>query len=232
MDKKLSVATVNDYIRTFKQFYKWMASEDYIDNDPSEKIKKLKEPKREKSVLKPEDISKLLSLCPSDTFQGIRNKAIIGLLWDCGLRRNEIVTAKLDNLDLKNARLGIIGKGNKPATVPLSRKTVKTLKLWTKTRGQNSSPYLFTSEKGTKLGNDFLTHMVIKLGRKAGLKVYPHLIRHSVITWLAEQGMEPFSLQAFARHEDLKTTMDYVQKARLAQRLPEEHKRFSPGNKI
>jgi site-specific recombinase XerD len=65
-----------------------------------------------------------------------------------------------------------------------------------------------------------------------GMAVYPHLIRHSVITWLAEQGMNPFDLQAFARHDEISTTMRYVNSAKLRLRLPAEIRRFSPGNKV
>jgi integrase/recombinase XerD len=232
MDRRLSIATINDYIRTFKHFYRWAIAEGYLEKDPSESIKKLKEPRREKPVLSPEGMARLLSYCSIDTFHGLRNRAILSLMWDCGLRRAEVLSARLDELDLEKLQLAVIGKGNKAATVYLSAKTAEALKSWLEIRGADGSQYLFTNENGQGLKNDFLTHMIIKLGRKAGIRVYPHLIRHSVITWLAEQGMDPFSLQAYARHEDLNTTMRYVQRARLAQRLPAELRRFSPGDKI
>lgn len=232
LEKDLSRVTINDYIRTFKQFCKWMASEGIITSDPSANIKKLREPKREKAVLDPKEIKKLLSVCSANTFDGIRNKAIISVMWDCGLRRIEVIGARIDELDLKNKSIGVVGKGNKFAVQPLSKKTIGSLQTWVDIRGLNSSLYLFITENGRPLNDSYFTHLIAKIGKRAGIKVNPHKIRHSIITWLAEQGMEPFDLQAFARHENINTTMGYVQKARLAKRLPEQHRRFSPGNKI
>ena len=231
-EKELSPVTINDYIRTFRHFFRWMVSEGLRDKDPSAGIKKIREPKREKPVLQPKEIKMLLTACPQNTFQGIRNRAMIRLMWDCGLRRTEVISARLENLDLKSTNLGVTGKGNKYAIVPLSRKTVKAIETWLELRGSNSSPYLFITEDSNKLNDSYFTHLVKKIGKRAGLQVNAHQIRHSVITWLAVQGMEPFDLQAFARHEDITTTMGYVQKARLAKRLPEQHRRFGPGNKI
>jgi integrase/recombinase XerD len=232
LEKVLSRVTINDYIRTFKHFCKWMVNEGIVSNDPSVRIMKLREPKREKEVLVAKDIKKLMSACSTDTFEGIRNRAIISVMWDCGLRRIEILGAKLDDLNLKKRSIGVTGKGNKFAILPLSKKTIKTLQSWVNKRGSNGSPYLFTTENGRSLNDSYFTHLIAKIGKRAGVQVNPHKIRHSVITWLAEQGMEPFDLQAFARHEGINTTMGYIQKARLAKRLPEQHRRFSPGNKI
>jgi site-specific recombinase XerD len=232
LEKNLSRVTINDYIRTFKHFCRWMTNENIISVDPSEKISKLKEPRREKAILSPKEIKKMISVCPANTFEGIRNRAIISVLWDCGLRRIEVLGAKLDDLDLKKKRIGVTGKGSKFAILPLSKKTIKILQSWINKRGSNGSPYLFTTEDGRPLNDSYFTHLIAKIGKRAGIEVNPHKIRHSILTWLAEQGMEPFDLQAFARHEDITTTMGYVQKARLAKRLPEQHRRFSPGNKI
>jgi site-specific recombinase XerD len=231
-EKNLSPVTINDHIRSFRHLFRWMVSEGWIEKDPSAQIKKLKEPKREKSVLRPEDVTRMLSACPARTFQGLRNRAMIRLMWDCGLRRTEVINARLEDLDLSGKSLGITGKGNKFATVPLSRKTIQALDTWLDFRAANSSPYLFITEDSNSLNDSYFTHLIEKIGKKAGIKVNAHQIRHSVITWLAEQGMEPFDLQAFARHEDITTTMGYIQKARLAKRLPEQHRRFGPGNKI
>jgi len=230
--KKLSPITINDYIRTFRQLFRWMVAEGIIERDPSCNVKKLKEPRREKPVLRVEEVTKLLDACPDRIFEGIRNRAIVRLMWDCGLRRSEISGALLEDLDFENSRLGIIGKGNKFAWVTLSSVTIKALDLWLKKRQRIKSPYIFVGKRGNLLSSSWITHTIIKLGRKAGMKVNPHLIRHSVITWLAEQGMNPFDLQAFARHDDISTTMRYVNSARLRQRLPAEIRRFSPGNKI
>jgi integrase/recombinase XerD len=209
-----------------------MLSEGIIDRDPSCNIKKLKEPKREKPVLGLDDVTKLLDACPEKTFRGVRNRAIIRLMWDCGLRRNEVSSALLEDLNLKETRLGVIGKGNKFAWVTLSSTTIKALELWLKKRHRHKSPYIFIGKNGNPLSSSWVTHMIIKLGKSVGLSVYPHLIRHSVVTWLAEQGMNPFDLQAFARHEDISITMKYVNSARIRQRLPAEIRRFSPGNKV
>jgi len=157
---------------------------------------------------------------------------IIQVMWDCGLRRNEVITAQLSGLNLKAKSLKVIGKGNKAATVPLSQKTVTSLRQWLKIRKKLMSTHLFVSEYNRPLHKYYLTRLISRLGKKAGIKVYPHLIRHSVITYLAEQGMDPYTLQAFARHEKLNTTMIYVQSAQLAKHLPEAHRKYSPGNKV
>lgn len=232
LEKDLSRVTINDYIRTFKHFCKWMVDESIILSDPSIRISKLRGPKREKDVLGPDDVKKLLSVCTDDTFNGVRDRAILSVMWDCGLRRIEVTGAKIEDLELKGRIMGVVGKGNKYAILPLSKKTIKSLKTWIRKRGTNGSPYLFITEKGQQLNIDYFSHLIAKIGKRAGIEVNPHKIRHSVITWLAEQGMEPFDLQAFARHEDINTTMGYIQKARLSRRLIEQHRKYSPGNKI
>ena len=232
MAKELSPVTINDYIRTFRHLFRWMVSEGIIKREPSLNIKKLKVPRREKPVLGLDEVTKLLNACSERTFEGIRNRAIIRLMWDAGLRRGEIAGARLEDFDIRNARLGVLGKGDKFAWVTLSSATISSLELWLGKRKRHKSPYVFIGKSGNPLSCSWITHMIIKLGKSAGLSVYPHLIRHSVVTWLAEQGMNPSDLQGFARHDDISTTMNYVNSVSLRKRLPAEIRRFSPGNKI
>jgi len=209
-----------------------MLAENHIQEDPSKAIRKLKQPKILKNVLLPEDISKIISICPNDTFHGIRNKAIIQILFDCALRRQEVINAKLKDLDLAKGSIKVLGKGSKSFVLPMGQKTIDSLKAWLVIRNNNDSPYLFITQNGDTFDKDYFTHMIKKIAKQAGLHAYPHLFRHSSITYLAEKGMNVFFLQAFARHENLEMTMKYVNKARIDKHLPREHKKYSPGNVI
>jgi len=77
IDRELSAATINDYVRLAKQFFRWLVSEWLITESPADSIKKLREPKRDKPILSTDDITRLISICPKNTFHGIRNRAIM-----------------------------------------------------------------------------------------------------------------------------------------------------------
>ena len=153
-------------------------------------------------------------------------------MWDTGLRRSECANALLANLNIEERKLLIKGKSSKKACVYVSPQTLKVLSAWIAVRGKIKSPYIFTTRRGEKLNPTTISEIVRQAGKSVGLKVNTHLIRHSVITYLAAQGMKSLSVQAFARHESFKTTARYIVNSKLIKLLQSEHDKFRPGDLI
>jgi site-specific recombinase XerD len=227
LNRDKSFVSINDYIRMIKLFYKSILEEYCMSADPSKNIKYLKVIKKRKIILQHNEVVKIMNRCPKDTFLGMRNRIIIRLMWDAALRRNEIVNIKMDEIDLYNKRIGIIGKGKRFENVYLSENTTKELYEYIKLRPRGAMPYLIVNTKGNIFHKDSLSHLVKRLGKSEGFNIGPHTFRHSAITWYAKEGMPPLYLQAFARHQDIATTMKYVREAEIAKGLPEQLRQYS-----
>jgi site-specific recombinase XerD len=232
LNLKKSSVTINDYIRTIKIFYKSINEELDISADPSKNIKYLRVIKKEKIILQHSEVVMLLGKWPKDTFLGMRNRIIIRLMWDAALRRNEIVNIRIDDLKMESRRIGINGKGKKYVNTIISENTAEELYEYLKLRPEGASPYLIVNAKGKKFHKDSLSHLVRKLGKSAGFNIGPHTFRHSAITWYAKEGMPPLYLQAFARHQDIATTMKYVREAEIAIGLPNILLQYKSGNML
>ncbi|MCX6340636.1 MAG: tyrosine-type recombinase/integrase [Candidatus Aureabacteria bacterium] len=146
--------------------------------------------------------------------KGKRDKAIIRLMYDLGLRRGEVASLSLENVDLEGKRAWIQGKGRsgEREAITLPEQTIEALRQWLEVRGQDPGP-LFTNyahfSKGEGLTGTGLWYIVRRLGERAGLVTRPHGIRHASITEALEVTKDPRAVQRFSRHRDLETLMRY-----------------------
>jgi len=168
-------------------------------------------------VLSPEDVERILDAPPADAPIGIRDRAILELLYACGLRVSELVGLDTDRVDLKGQQVRVIGKGNKERRVPmgdearerLHRYRIGPRALWT---AGKPSPALFVGQRGKRMSRESVWQLVRRWTEVAGVseRVTPHTFRHSFATHLLEGGADLRVVQALLGHASISTTQLYT----------------------
>ena len=200
-----------------KKFFKYCLQQNLIENDPSINIKTPRSDKKLPKFFTNDEMEALLSLPDLSSKYGIRNRAILELIYSCGLRISEVSNLTLKNFGLGYKTLKIIGKGNKKRIIPVGRIAIKYLKKYLKIRDnfkQNNSniEYLFLSKSGKKLTPDEIREILHKyidlIAETSGYS--PHSIRHSFATHLLAAGADLRAVQEMLGHSNLSTTEIYT----------------------
>lgn len=230
---KVSDHTINSRIRTLKLFFNYLHEEGFLENgNPMQKISFIKADKKIKPVLSPEDIERLLKIPNKKTSVGFRDFCIIYVFWDTLIRLSELINIKIDDVDLKEGIIKVYGKGRKERFVPIGIKLIKYLHQYLiRYRSKIDSPYFFCTTRGTPLAISTLEHKIKKYGRKIGLYVTPHLIRHSGATWWIKSGGQPMYLQNLMGHTSMSVTQNYIHLANIND-MKKHHNQYSLGNLI
>lgn len=209
-----SQARILSGIRTF---YRFLLLDEYIDNDPTELIDSPRLGEHIPEVLTVEEVDMLQGAIDLSEPEGQRNKAIIEVLFSCGLRVSELVTLRLSDLFLSEGYLRVVGKGNKERLVPVSSRAVLELNYWFIDRNvlkikPGEEDYVFLNRRGAHLTRTMILIMIKRLAKKAGIQktVSPHTLRHSFATALLEGGADLRSIQAMLGHEKISTTEIYT----------------------
>jgi integrase/recombinase XerD len=168
-------------------------------------------------VLSPRDVARILDAPASDEPAGIRDRAILELLYACGLRVSELVGLDTDRVDLPNLAVRVIGKGNKERRVPMGEEARERLHRyitgprveWTATR---PTPAVFVSARGQRLARESVWRLVKRWTEASGVphRVTPHTFRHSFATHLLEGGADLRVVQALLGHASISTTQLYT----------------------
>jgi integrase/recombinase XerD len=227
-----SPATVNHYIRAIKALFSFLCKEGYMENNALSGLSLVTMPDKIKAVLDPKNMSSLLSAVPENGFYDLRDKAMIMILWDTAMRLKELLNIKLGDVDLKSGTIKITGKGRKDRVVPMGLKAKRELIKYLNQRGENHSDYLFCTLTGFLVGQRNFRRSLTKYGKKAGLNVSPHLLRHSAATFLAKAEMPAPHLQALLGHASLAITQNYINRVASQEGLQISHRRLSPGDHI
>ena len=156
----------------------------------------------------------MLGAITGDSPKALRDRAILRLLYDLALRRGEVASLRLEDLDLAERRVWIKGKGRggEREGITLPGKTAEALAAWAAARGSEPGPLFVNFDragKGRGITGLGVWHLVGSLGRRVGLKVRPHGIRHSAITEALDRTRDPRAVQRFSRHRDLRTVLLY-----------------------
>jgi len=177
----VSDATVNGRIRIFRCFWNHLCEEELWDKpNPCHKMKLIREESRIKPVVTPEQYAQVLKKIDKSTFEGFRNYLMMMVLWDSMIRRGELLGLLTENVDLQSGMLKVYGKGRKERWVPVGPKTLGVLRKYlVRCRSKIPGDVLFRSKLGKGLEADYVQKLVARLGRKSGVKLYPHLVRHS-----------------------------------------------------
>ena len=227
----MNSTTVQKYYRALSALLNWSLSEGILETNS---LVKIKVPRAEKKVVKSLSCNEVNQLIVhfGDTFEGIRNRAIILVLVDCGLRLGELLNIKLVDINIEQQLIRADGKTGE-RVVRYGATTGKTLKKYLKLRskvnGHNDS--LWLTEKGITLKDSSVETMFIKLRKKTGIRVHPHLLRHTFATMWLRNGGDSLMLQRLLGHTTLMMTNRYCQAVGCYDAI-EAHKRYSPGDRL
>jgi site-specific recombinase XerD len=204
-------ATRDQRISKCKSFFKWCHDEGFLDTNPAANLK------RPKKNWQPDPLSEgeleLVLESAKVGRCGVRNYAIICTLLDSGIRNTELCNVRPDDLDIKTGQIKIRdGKTSKARTVVIGKRAKEALWRWMMQRPEEAE-YLFCTEEGGKLGRIHLRALVSNIGKRVGVHVYPHRLRHTFSLMYLKMRGDPYSLQYLLGHEDMTTVREYVKVA-------------------
>ena len=215
----LSGHSINTYLRSIRAFWSWLVEEEIIDFNPFSKLRIPKAPRKVITAFSQPQIESLLNAISTST-NGYRDSVILLMLLDTGLRINELINLRLDNVWLEEGLVKVVGKGNKERLVPIGRQIRKLLWRYIhKYRSQPAMPNLnnlFLNSEGKPLTKNRLDSLMQHYGKKAGLagvRCSPHTLRHTFAISYLRNGGDVFSLQRILGHSSLEMTRRYCQLA-------------------
>ena len=232
--RNLDSRSVARYLVTIRQFFRYLSIERIVQEDPAAHIESPKIRQSLPDFLSVEEVERLLAQPDMTTPVGIRDRAMIELMYSTGLRVSELCGLRITDLQMEAGCLRCIGKGNKERLVPVGRKALEAVQNYLRVaRGhflrQGACPFIFLNERGTKMERRTFWIILGRYGRKVGLRksLTPHMLRHSFATHLLDRGADLRSVQLMLGHSDITTTQIYthVVEERLKQVYKEHHPR-------
>lgn len=217
-----------------RQFYRFLVLDGYMEDDPTELLESPKQPNHLPEVLSTAEVDLLEQAIDLSKWEGHRNRAIIEVLFSCGLRVSELINLKLSNLYVDEQFIRVMGKGSKERLVPISPRALEELNYWFSMRNEMSikpgeEDYVFLNRRGHHLTRTMILIMIKRYAVEAGIKktISPHTLRHSFATSLLEGGADLRAIQAMLGHESIGTTEIYthIDTSTLRQEILEHHPR-------
>lgn len=237
IDVGIHSSSLSRILSGVRSFYHFLFIEDLINADPTELLDFPKQARHLPDVLTVEEVDMIENAIDLSSPEGQRNKAIIEVLFSCGLRVSELCNLRMQDLYLDEGFIRVMGKGSKQRLVPISHKAIKELALYFIERNQidikpEYSDYVFVSKRRCKgLSRIMVFHFIKGLVEITGIKktVSPHTFRHSFATSLLEGGANLRAIQAMLGHESVGTTEIYTHMD--TSRLREEIILYHPRNR-
>ena len=216
-DGGMAPASISRIISSIRTYYRFLSSENILDENPVLLINNPKLPKKLPDVLSEKEISLIINAIQESSQFYQRDKAIIELLYSCGIRVTELCNLEMSNLFIDEDLIRVMGKGNKERLLPLGMRSKKYLDDYIK-HSRNShikksgSSFVFVSRNGNQLTRAMINIILNKWTQVSGLKksVSPHKLRHSFATHLLEGGADLRFVQALLGHSDISTTQIYT----------------------
>jgi integrase/recombinase XerD len=232
---KLESRTVARHLVTLRNFFRFAQIQELIITDPSINLESPKIRRSLPGYLRLEEVERLLEQPDSTTALGLRDRAMLEVLYSTGLRVSELIGLRVSDLDSKVGCVRCIGKGDKERIVPVGRKALLMVEKYLrdarpKLLGRlKGSPTLFVNRRGVSLSRVGVWKILSGYGKRAGLRISltPHMLRHSFATHLLERGADLRSVQLMLGHADISTTQIYthVVEERLKQIYKAHHPR-------
>jgi len=229
-------ASQSRIISGLRSFYKYCLLENITSNDPTTLLEPPKLKRILPDVLTFEEIEKMIAAIDLSKPDGPRNKAILEVLYSCGLRVTELINLKISQLYLDIGFIRIIGKGDKERLVPIGRSAVKYISIYRNNSRvhievkQGNEDILFLNNRGSKLSRVMVFYIIKDLATKAGItkNISPHTFRHSFATHLLEGGADLRAIQEMLGHASITTTEIYTHLDRefLRKTLQQYHPAF------
>lgn len=225
-------------LSSLRNFFRFALAEGALSVDPTLNLESPKARRTLPVYLRMEDVDRLLNQPDPSTPQGLRDRAILEVLYSTGLRVSELVNLKVSDMEMRMGCLRCIGKGDKERLVPVGRRALaavqaylgKSRPLLLGKRGAGKAvPWLFVNRFGNRLSRIGVWRLLTAYGRRAGIRarLSPHKLRHSFATHLLERGADLRSVQLMLGHADISTTQIYthVMQERLKQVYKAHHPR-------
>jgi integrase/recombinase XerD len=221
------------HLVAIRGFYRFLVHEKVLDNNPAKMVDLPKIGRKLPEVLNVEKVVQLLNAPDASTPTGLRDGAMLELLYAAGLRVSELVQVTTTNVNLEACFVRVLGKGSKERVVPIGQTAQKRIDLYLK-RGRSPlikgrpSPYLFVSRLGKPLTRQGFWKILKHTALKAGISknITPHTLRHSFASHLLERGADLRSVQVMLGHVDISTTQIYTHVA--PERLKAVHTQYHP----
>lgn len=209
--KKYSKNTISRRVSAIRSFYKYLARNGYVNYNPFSLTKGPKKDKLLPKFLYYNELEKLFEACDLKTFEGVRDRLLLEILYATGMRIGELEKVKLKDVNLYDNSIKVLGKGNKERIVYFGEYAREILDIYLNMRDDNCI-YLFISNRSNPLSAREARYIIDKLVKKACLntKVSPHMLRHSFATHLLNEGCDLLSVQELLGHESLRATQIYT----------------------
>jgi integrase/recombinase XerD len=231
--KGLDSRSVARHLVTIRHFFRFALSENYLQEDPATNIDSPKFRQRLPDFLSMAEVDRLLAQPDQSSPPGMRDQAMIELLYSTGLRVSELCGLRVSDLQAEVGCLRCVGKGDKERLVPVGRKALGVIQAYLATArprilGKRSSPFLFVSRTGNHISRIAFWKSLRDYGRQAGLRKHlkPHMLRHSFATHLLDRGADLRSVQMMLGHADISTTQIYTHV--VEERLKQVYKSYHP----
>ena len=231
--QNLKSTSVNRKISSLKTFFNFLLKKKLINANPfADQIMPKKPISLPKSISE-DDVIKLLNAPKPDSLIGLRDKAMLELLYASGVRISELVNIKFSDLDLERNIIKVFGKGSKERLVPFGEDASQCISAYIDERKKNkdiaSIKYIFLNNRGSKISRYAFWHRLKEYCLEIGLKkdISPHTLRHAFATHLLNRGADLRSVQVLLGHSDLSTTQIYthIAKKRLSELVKKHHPR-------
>ena len=231
--KDLTARSQARLISSLRSFYDWLVQEGMITDNPCDNVDAPKIGRNIPDVLSEEEVSRLIDIVDTSTWFGLRDKAILEVMYGCGLRVSEAVNLKISGLFLDEGFIRIIGKGNKERLIPIGDMAIEALLTYMEARilpaDRASEDIVFLNRYGRPLSRISMFKAIRSLAQLAGIRrdISPHIFRHSFATHLIEHGADLRVVQEMLGHEDISTTEIYthVDSSRWQAEIRDHHPR-------
>lgn len=208
---KISRRTISRKLTTLRIFYEYLYTHKFVEINPMSGIESQKFEKKLPNYLFEDQIKELLNLhIDKNKDLQKRNKAIISLIFDSGLRVSEVSSLTLNNLDLNERTIKVRGKGQKERYTFYSKETATVLNDYLNLPRNINCSYVFTNYKGEQLSSRSIQKMIKEYGKYINIDLHPHMLRHSFATSLLDDGADLRMVQELLGHESLSTTQIYT----------------------
>ena len=216
-DIGVTARTQSRILSGVRSFFRFLYLDGWRDDDPTELLQSPKLPQHLPEVLSTQEVDMLEAAIDLSKWEGHRNKAIIEVLFSCGLRVSELVNLKISNLFFEDGFLRVMGKGRKERMIPISQKAIRDIRNWFIMREEmtikpGEEDYVFLNRRGAHLTRTMILIMIKQYAELAGIQktISPHTLRHSFATALLEGGADLRAIQAMLGHESIATTEIYT----------------------
>ena len=233
MQNDISPKSINRKFSSLRTYFLFLKREGKIDVNPTKKVIPPKTGKRLPSIVQKKEMDFLLDeLVFSENFHGYRDKVIISILYNTGMRRAELINLKDHDFDYVSGTVKVLGKGNKERIIPLTYDVISLLKTYMDIRNSffenNSFNYTILTDKGNKLYPKFVYNVVTKyLSMVSSVdKKSPHVLRHSIATHLADEDVELNAIKTMLGHANLSATQIYTHNS--IEKLKRAYKKAHP----